>query len=77
MKIPTMDRAEAHICECHAKASGRNCKGEKRVRRAYSTKRVILDIYAVMNQPVATDTPYQIRLDRSPASPRCCHPAKE
>ena len=42
----------------------------------YRTRRVILEIYDALAESMRTGQPYQTRLDRSPADPRCCHPPR-
>jgi hypothetical protein len=39
----------------------------------YRTKRVILEIYDEMQEAIATNKPYQTRLDPAPADPRVAH----
>jgi hypothetical protein len=43
----------------------------------YRTKRIILEIYDVMQEAIRTGKPYQTRLNPPPGDPRCCHDAKE
>ena len=39
----------------------------------YRTRRVILENYDAIQEPIRTGQPYQTRLDPPPADPSCCH----
>jgi hypothetical protein len=49
-------------------------KNDEKAHGEYRTKRVILEIYNAMAEAARTGTPYQTRLDPSPADPRVAHP---
>ena len=52
-------------------------KDEEEFNGDYRTKRVILEIYDLMQDAMRTGQPYQTRLDPPPADSRVAHPSKE
>lgn len=43
----------------------------------YRTKETILQIYDALTESIQSGQPYKTLLNPPPASPTCCHPARE
>lgn len=50
-------------------------KYEERDHDEFRTKKLVLEIYDEMAAARSAGSPYETRLDPSPADPRCCHPS--
>jgi len=72
--FPTPREAVAQIMETFPIVKRRD---EEKFNGDYRTKRVILEIYDAMADPIRTGHPYQTRLDPPPADPTCCHPPRK